>query len=42
MFAGKAARCASGYEVRAYDEAYFVNAVWRHARQETTPREETK
>jgi predicted small metal-binding protein len=32
MFAGKAARCDCGYEVRAYDDDdAFVEAIRRHA-----------
>lgn len=31
MFAGKALRCDCGYEVRAYDEDAFVQAIRRHA-----------
>jgi predicted small metal-binding protein len=33
MFAGKALRCDCGYEVRAYDEDAFVEAIRRHARE---------
>lgn len=33
MFAGKALRCDCGYEVRAYDDADFVEAIRRHARE---------
>jgi predicted small metal-binding protein len=32
MFAGKALRCDCGYEVRASDDAAFVEAIRQHAR----------
>jgi predicted small metal-binding protein len=31
MFAGKALRCDCGYEVRASDDAAFVDAIRQHA-----------
>jgi predicted small metal-binding protein len=31
MFAGKALRCDCGYEVRAFNEDAFVEAIRRHA-----------
>jgi hypothetical protein len=33
MFIGKALRCDCGYEVRAFDEHAFVQAIRRHARE---------
>ena len=33
MFTGKGLRCDCGYEVRAYDEEAFVEAIRRHARE---------
>jgi predicted small metal-binding protein len=33
MFAGKALRCDCGYEVRASDDAAFVDGIRRHARE---------
>jgi predicted small metal-binding protein len=33
MFTGKVLRCDCGYEVRASDDAAFVEAIRRHARE---------